>query len=211
MTFVSRIVIARSEPHRIRDPGSLTGAPRGSSVRPLSGDGRGMRLYRGKVETISEEILKTLQAAGDIDLESEAEAKLDIEAVLKEYLRLDKEIVEEAKNRMEIRGLGYSNLGRVKSQVSKERGGPSQDELLPYLLEQILNLLFHSANVAEIYCDDAELRKKITPILRKHMDVENDLDREVRSKIKNLQEGTSDFEIEYSRVMEQIKQKRKLS
>ena len=170
-----------------------------------------MRLYRGKVETIAEEILRTLKEAGDIDLENEAEAKIDIESVLKEYLRLDKEIVEEAKNRMEVRGLGYSNLGRVKSQVAKERGGPGQDDLLPYLLEQILNILFHSSNIAEIFAEDAELRKKVTPILRKHMDVENDLDREVRSKIKNLQEGTSDFEIEYSRVMDQIKQKRRLS
>ena len=101
-----------------------------------------MRLYRGKVETIAEEILRTLKEAGDIDLENEAEAKIDIESVLKEYLRLDKEIVEEAKNRMEVRGLGYSNLGRVKSQVAKERGGPGQDDLLPYLLEQILNILF---------------------------------------------------------------------
>jgi hypothetical protein len=170
-----------------------------------------MRLYRGKVEPIAEEILHTLKQAGDIDLESENEAKLDIEAVLKEYLRLDKEIVEEAKNRMEVRGLGYSNLGRVKSQVAKERGGPGQEDVLPYLLEQILNILFHSGNIAEIYVEDGELRKKITPILRKHMDVENDLDREVRSKIKNLQEGTSDFEIEYTRVMEQIKQKKRLS
>lgn len=170
-----------------------------------------MRLYRGKIETISEELLGTLKRDGDIDLESEAEAKLDIEAVLKEYLRLEREIIEEAKNRMEVRGLGYSNLGRVKSQVAKERGGPTQDDVLPYLLEQILNLLFHSANVAEIYADDTELRKKITPILRKHMEVENDLDREVRSKIKNLQEGTSDFEIEYARVMEQIKQKHRLT
>jgi hypothetical protein len=170
-----------------------------------------MRLYRGKVETIAEEILRTLKEAGDIDLENEPEAKIDIESVLKEYLRLDKEIVEEAKNRMEVRGLGYSNLGRVKSQVAKERGGPGQDDILPYLLEQILNILFHSSNIAEIFAEDAELRKKVTPILRKHMDVENDLDREVRSKIKNLQEGTSDFEIEYSRVMDQIKQKRRLS
>jgi uncharacterized protein len=170
-----------------------------------------MRLYRGKIETISEEILRTLKQDGDIDLDNEAEAKLDVEAVLKEYLRLDREIVEEAKNRMEVRGLGYSNLGRIKSQVAKERGGPIQDDVLPYLLEQILNILFHSANIAEIYADDVELRKKITPILRKHMDVENDLDREVRSKIKNLQEGTSDFEVEYTRVMEQIKQKRRLS
>jgi len=170
-----------------------------------------MRLYRGKVETIAEEILRTLKEAGDIDLENEAEAKIDIESVLKEYLRLDKEIVEEAKNRMEVRGLGYSNLGRVKSQVAKERGGPGNDDILPYLLEQILNILFHSSNIAEIFAEDTELRKKVTPILRKHMDVENDLDREVRSKIKNLQEGTSDFEIEYSRVMDQIKQKRRLS
>jgi hypothetical protein len=170
-----------------------------------------MRLYRGKIETITDDILRTLKEAGDIEFENEPEAKLDIESVLKEYLRLDREIVEEAKNRMEVRGLGYSNLGRVKSQVSKERGGPGQEEVLPYLLEQILNILFHSANIAEIYADDADLRKKITPILRKHMEVENDLDREVRSKIKNLQEGTSDFEIEYTRVMEQIKQKRRLT
>jgi hypothetical protein len=170
-----------------------------------------MRLFRGKVEVISEDVIKSLKASGDIEVDNEAEAKLDVEAVLKEFLRLDREVVEEAKNRMEARGLGYSNLGRVKSQVAKERGTPSQEETLPYLLDQILNILFHSTNISEIYADDADLRRKVTPILKKHMDVENDLDREVRSKIKNLEEGTSDFEIEYTRVMEQIKQKRRLS
>ena len=170
-----------------------------------------MRLFRGKVELIAEDVIATLKASGDIEIENEQEARLDIEAVLKEYLRLDREVVEEAKNRMEVRGLGYSQLGRVRSQVAKERGTPGQDEILPYLLDQILNLLFHSNHVSEIFADDAELRKKLTPILKKHMDVENDLDREVRSKIKNLEEGTSTFEVEYTRVMEQIKQKRRLS
>ena len=170
-----------------------------------------MRLYRGKIEIIAEETLRTLKDASAIELEDEAEARLDIEAVLKEYLRLDREIVEEAKNRMEIRGLGYNHLGRVKSQVSKERGAPGQDDLLPYLLEQILNILFHSHNVAEIYGEDVELRKMVTPVLRKHMDVDTDLDREVRSKIKNLEEGTTDFDVEYARVMGQIKDKRGLS
>ncbi|MDD9937243.1 MAG: DUF507 family protein [Myxococcales bacterium] len=170
-----------------------------------------MRLYRGKIEIISEDIIRDLRASGDIDVEDAGEARLDIEAVLKEYLRLDREILEEAKNRMEVRGLGYSHLGKVKSQVGKERGAPSHDDVLPYLLEQILNILFHSHNISEIYAEDVDLRKKITPILRKHMDVENDLDREVRSKIKNLEEGTSDFEVEYQRVMSQIKDKRRLS
>ena len=169
-----------------------------------------MRLFRGKIETIADDVIRSLCQSGDIDVENEAEAKLDIESVLKEYLRLDREVVEEAKNRMEARGLGYSNLGRVKSQVAKEKGTPGQEETLPYLLDQILNILFHSANIAEIYADDAELRKKVTPILRKHMDVENDLDREVRSKIKNLEEGTATFEIEYQRIMGDIKRKKGL-
>lgn len=169
-----------------------------------------MRLYRGKIEPIAEEIIGTLRRDGDVELEDENEAKLDIESVLKEYLRLDREIVEEAKNRMEVRGLGYSHLGKTKGQVAKERGAPGQEDTLPYLLEQILNILLHSHNVAEIFADDADLRRKLTPILRKHMDVDTDLDREVRSKIKNLQEGTSDFEVEYARVMGQIKQKKRL-
>jgi hypothetical protein len=170
-----------------------------------------MRLYRGKIETIAEDVIRTLKEQQSIELESELEARQDIEAVLKEYLRLEREIVDDAKNRMEVRGLGYSQLGKVKSQVSKERGAPSQDEVLPYLLDQIMHLLFHSANIAEIFAEDVELRKAITPILRKHMEVDSDLDREVRSKIKNLTEGTTDFDVEYARVMEQIKQKRGLS
>jgi hypothetical protein len=170
-----------------------------------------MRLYRGKIEPITEEVVRVLRESGAVEFENETEAKTDIESVLKEYLRLDKEVVEEAKNRMESRGLGYSQLGKTKSQVSKERGIPGQDEVLPYLLEQLINILLHSNNVAEIFVEDVEIRKKIAPILRKHMDVETDLDREVRSKIKNLQDGTSDFEVEYARVMESIKQKRRLT
>jgi len=170
-----------------------------------------MRLYRGKIEVIAEDIIRTLKEQGSVELESDAEARQDVESVLKEYLRLEREIVDDAKNRMEIRGLGYNQLGKVISQVSKERGAPTQDEVLPYLLDQIMHLLFHSANVAEIFAEDVELRKAITPILRKHMDTDSDLDREVRSKIKNLTEGTTTFDVEYARVMDQIKHKRGLS
>ena len=50
----------------------------------------------------------------------------------------------------------------------------------------------------------------MTPILRRHMEIDSGLDAEVRSKIKNLQEGTAAFEVEYAKVMEQIKHKRGL-
>src|SRR5689334_4375428 len=126
-----------------------------------------MRLYGSKISTIADEVVRDLKAAGDIEVENDAEVRLDIEAVLKEYLRVDREISDEAKNRMQQRGLPSSMLGKVKAQLAKERQAAPPDEPLPYLLEQIMNMLFHSQNVAEIFADDTVLRKKFTPILRR--------------------------------------------
>jgi uncharacterized protein len=169
-----------------------------------------MRLFSGKISTISEEIVRTLSAEGDIECEQPAEVVLDIESVLKEYLRYERSISDEAKNRLETRGLPYAQLGKLRSQVAKEKGAPQADDVLPYLLDQILNILFHSKNVDEIFAEDVELRKKLTVILRKHMEVGGELDEEVRSKIKNLEEGTASFEIEYQRIMGDIKRKKGL-
>lgn len=170
-----------------------------------------MRLFSGKVPVIAQEVAKALIEAGDIEASSPAEVQADIESVLKEYLRQERRVTEEAKNRMEIRGLGHGDLGRLKSQVSRDLGLSTGEDTLPYLLEQVLEILFHSNNVDEVFAEDNVLRKKITTILRKHMDVEQELDREVRGKIKNLEEGTAAFETEYARVMEQIKRNKRLT
>jgi len=170
-----------------------------------------MRLFSGKIPTISDEIVRLLTTEGDIETEQPNEVVLDIESVLKEYLRYERSVGEEAKNRLESRGLPFAQLGKVRSQVAREKGAPQHDDVLPYLLDQIMSLLFHSKNVDEIYAEDPDLRKKITAVLRKHMDVGGELDEEVRSKIKNLEEGTATFEIEYQRVMNDLKRKKGLS
>ena len=109
-----------------------------------------MRLYSGKIPVIAEQIVGTLVKDGDIETENEPEVRLDVEAVLKEYLRQERQVVDEAKNRMEIRGLPYSQLGKMKSMVARERQLPIGEDMLPYLIEQTLTMLFHSANVEEI-------------------------------------------------------------
>jgi hypothetical protein len=43
------------------------------------------------------------------------------------------------------------------------------------------------------------------------MDVEGELDSEVRGRIKNLEEGTAAFDIEYAKVMEQMRRKKGLT
>lgn len=170
-----------------------------------------LRLYGSKISALTDDLMRTLAEGDGVEFGDAQEARLDLEAVLREFVRLDRDVVEEAKNRLEVRGLGYTQLGRVKSQVAKERGAPPQDEILPYLLNQILHMLFHSQHVSEIFLEDTDLRKRITPVLRKHMEQEGELDREVRAKIKNLQEGTATFDVEYARVMEQIKRRRGLA
>ncbi|MGF1465755.1 MAG: DUF507 family protein [Sandaracinaceae bacterium] len=170
-----------------------------------------MRLFSGKIPAIAEDVVQTLTSAGDIDAEQPEEVKLDIEAVLKEYLRQERDVLDEAKNRLEIRQLPYSQLGKMKSMVARERQVPIGDDMLPYVLEQTLTMLFHSQNVDEVYADDITLRKKMTTVFRRHLDVEGELDREVRSKIKNLQEGTATFEIEYQRKMNELKRKKRLT
>lgn len=35
--------------------------------------------------------------------------------------------------------------------------------------------------------------------------MDSDLDKQVKARIKNLQEGTTDYEVEYKKTMEQIR------
>lgn len=170
-----------------------------------------MRLFSGKIPVIAQEVVQQLAAEGDMECVDPNEVTKDIESVLVEYLRAERRVVDEAKGRMEARGMSYSDLSKMKSQAAREMKLPVGDETLPYLLEQILEMLFHSSNVDEVFSEDNVLRKKVTQILRRHMDVEQELDREVRSKIKNLEEGTASFETEYSKVMDQLKRNKRLT
>jgi hypothetical protein len=170
-----------------------------------------MRLFSGKIPTIAQEVVTTLSAAQDIETNAPNEVALDIESVLKEYVRAERRVIDEAKTRMESRGMSYGELGRVKSQVAREMMIPIGEDTLPYLLDQILEMLFHSSHVEEVFADDAALRRKVTAILRKHMDVEAELDREVRSKIKNLEEGTAAFETEYQKTLDGLKRSKRLT
>ena len=88
-----------------------------------------MRLYPGKVDTIAAEIITSLTQTGDIEVSDANEAQLDAAAVLKEYIRVDKELTERAKDILEIRGLPYSHLGRTKRQLADREAAGAQPGL----------------------------------------------------------------------------------
>ena len=119
---------------------------------------------------------------GDIEATSVEEVRLDIESVLKEYLRQERQVVDEAKSRDGGPRPSLPELGKTKSAVAREKRCRIGEDMLHYLLEQVLTMLFHSAHVEEVFAEDNVLRKKMTSILRRHMEVEGELDKEVRSK-----------------------------
>lgn len=169
-----------------------------------------MRLFPGKIPIIATEIAKKLSEAGDMEVSNIDEAIADIESVLKEYLRTDKEISDKAKEILEQRNLTYSQFGKTKKLLAEQRGFGTGDETVDYIINQIIGILMHSSNVEEVFADDNELRKKMAPILRKHMAVEEEIENEVKTHMKNLEEGTREWDVEYNKVLSDIKKKHKL-
>lgn len=166
-----------------------------------------MKLYAGKIDTIATEIVAKLSREGDIEVSDPHEAELDVASVLKEYMRVDRELTERAKDILEIRGLSYSAFGRTKRALADKQDFGLGEEGLSWICTQLLETFMQSKHIEEIFADDTVLRRKIKEVLKDHMNVDQELDREVRQRIKNLEEGTQAWDIEYSRVMGQMKQK----
>ena len=85
------------------------------------------------------------------------------------------------------------------------------DDLLDYLLDQLIEMLMHSGNVDEVFGEDHDLRRRMRPVLRKYLEMDEALDGEVRGKLKHVQEGTSTWEIEYQRLMGEIQRRKGLT
>jgi uncharacterized protein len=169
-----------------------------------------MRLYSGKIPSVATEIVKTLVEAGDIAVSDRAEAEMDVQAVLKEYLRLDREITEKAKDVLQKRNLPYDQFGKVKRTLAGEKAFGLGEEGLDWMTTQMIESFMQSPHVDEVFVDDSVMRRRMSDILKKNMQVDEELDEEVRRRIKNLQEGTSTWEIEYGKVLDQIKRNRGL-
>ena len=170
-----------------------------------------MRLYASKIPAIVDSVFQTLVQSGDLETTNRDEFRNDVESVLREYLRTNREITERAKDILEARGLPYSDLHRIRRQQAENLDFGIGDESINWIANQMTALFMRSQYVDEIYIDDPTLRRKIKEILKRHMQHDEDLDREVRRHLKHLKDGTGSFEIEYQKQLELVKRKHGLS
>lgn len=172
-----------------------------------------MRIYRSQVPRIAQDIINSLRQNQDLELSDEnvPEAEKDIAAILELYLKNDYRILEEAKDIVERRGMTHSDLGRVKRELFEKYQHPSGDEAVRWLSGQICECFMASRFIDEVFTDDQILKRKVLDLLRKHIIDESVLDREVRERLKNLQEGTNAWTIQYQKTMREIRRKHGLA
>lgn len=174
-----------------------------------------MKIYRGRVEPAAKEIVESLIKENFIEVSAEevAEVQKDLESVLGEYSRMEREITERAKDMVSKQGLDYSSMGKIRRQLAAEKAFALDDEGLTYIVQQMIEIMFSSNHVSEVFAEDHDINRVIVPILRKHMAVEEEIEREARQKIKHLQEseGGMNWEIEYNRVKADLERLKKLT
>jgi hypothetical protein len=155
-------------------------------------------------------MVSALTAKGDIECEAPKEVQLDVEAVLNQYVNDEAAISDQARDLVASRGMAVSELGRMKRRIAEQRKIGIGEEAIDYLLDQLVEMLMHSNNVVEVYAPDYELRRKMRDPLRKQFAAEDELEQEVRGRLKHVQEGTQMWEVEYRRMMEDIRRRKGL-
>jgi uncharacterized protein len=171
-----------------------------------------MRLYPKVIPIISRECIMKLMQDGDIEVETMriADAEMDLSAIMREYLANEERVNQATREALERRGYDHSKFNQVKREMADVRGFKMGDEGIEYVINQMIEFLLISRNVEEVFSGDNILRGKFFEIMKKHLDVDDEIDKEARARLKHLQEGTSAFDIEYNKTVEQIRRARGL-
>ncbi|MCK9522197.1 MAG: DUF507 family protein [Proteobacteria bacterium] len=170
-----------------------------------------MKLFPGKVDIIAAELAHSLAAEEAIEATDIKEVEMDIAAVFKEYIRVDRELTDQAKDLCEKRSLPYSAFPKIKRQLADKLMFRMGEDALDYIMEQLLGCFMHSQFVEEVFAEDHEIKVIMRPIIRKHTEIEDNIDEETRQRIKNLKEGTAEWDIEYQRAKAQVMKRRQLT
>ena len=172
-----------------------------------------MRLYKSRVPRIADEIVNDLVNEGMIEID-EASKEKDVQdgigAVLMEYIRMDQRLTEQAKDRLAQRAFDPREFRKIKQTLADQHNFGIGEDALEYLANQIISWFMVTPHVAEVFAEDHDLCRRMFRIFRRHLNVDATLDREVRARLKNLEEGTPKWNIEYDRVLEKLKRTRGL-
>jgi len=172
-----------------------------------------MRLYRKIIPKISKDIIATLKSDGDVEIEEGKleEAELDIAAILVEYCNSEDRLNQDTRDALSRRGLSPDRFAQVKRTLADARNHKTGEDGLEYVINQMLEGMMHSRNIEEVFAEDHEMRKKLQIAMFKFLGIDEQIDREARGRLKNLREGSAEWDVEYEKIVGQLKRARGLA
>ncbi len=171
-----------------------------------------MKIYMKLIPSIAQEILRVLSKDGDIEIKENRfdEAVLDVSKVFRDYLEEEEEINQEAMIYIQDHKMPSRDFASVKAKISEERGFDYGDDAIEMVLADVVDALLKSKNIEEVYEDNNALIKKMSEIVKKYLDVDEQLDKEAREQLKNLEEGSLEWDIAYKKAIHEIKKKKNM-
>ncbi|MCB9778316.1 MAG: DUF507 family protein [Alphaproteobacteria bacterium] len=168
-----------------------------------------MKLYRMKIPQIAHDVIAQLCEAGLIEVgnENRPEAEQDLVAIMEEYSRRDYALRERVKEHMSVRSVPYDQYGKVRGALAGEMGHPTGDDVERFLARQFVENFMITRWVDEVFGEDKDLYNKIRDILKGHNVDERALREEAAGKIKNLKEGTVDYELALAEALRDVKKR----
>lgn len=171
-----------------------------------------MKLYRAKIPVIAKGVIERLVADGDVEIRPEAreEAEKDLAAIMDEYLRRDNELRDQIRDFMSSQNIPYSDFGRTRKRLADEMGHPLGDDVERFLCRQFIENMMISPSIDEVFGEDRDIYRKVMDVLKANDVNEEEIRTEALGRMKNVQEGTVDFELQLQEQMKQVKKRRGL-
>lgn len=167
-----------------------------------------MWLTRAKLPALASAIVRSLVDSQLIETDAPAEVQGDILAVLEQYLRDEHDISTKARDIAAARGASATDAGRIKKELAQKQGVGVGEEAIDYLLTQLVEMLMRSSSVEEIFAEDHQLKLAMRTPLRKEQAAADQVDDNVRKRLKHVEEGSSQWEVEYQRMREEMTRRR---
>ena len=168
-----------------------------------------MKLYRAKIPAIATDCIGRLLEDGDIDIvgNRRPEAEADLVAIMEDYTRRDAQLRDDIKSHMSDRGISYDQYGKTRTALAESRGHVLGEDVERYLARQFAENLMISPNVDEVFSDDKAIYKKLIAVIKGHDVDEERLREDARARVKNIKEGTVEYEIALENALRDVKKR----
>lgn len=168
-----------------------------------------LRLYGGQIPQLVQEIIRELteRALIEVSEESMDEFKIDVQSVLRSYVRMDRRLTEEARETALTNGLDHREHHKIKRRLAEDRHFKLNKEAPGFISEQLIETFMQSRHVDEIFAGDSELRALLVPLVRYHMNSNRDISAEVRKRLRTLDESSREWDVRFQQIHERLSQK----